>query len=254
MFHGDINKTGIIKPLGFMRGVVDFLDRITYKRMTSSHDLESIFRLRRETYVHAGYLPVESSSEFSDELDLTPNVHQFGIFLDEKLAAAIRIHKIDKTCRSSCATGIFPSTIDQWVDQSLVLVDSSRNSCSLEMMSKNPALPLAVIRLAGMYATHIRADIVLSTVVKKHIGFYKKVIGATTVGEPAIYGDLKDPLLIYLLASYVEKERISAMTSRQFILSSAEERRSLFEGEGGVFVRSTAKQIIDGSMYDSYWS
>lgn len=244
----------ILYPTGLTLGVVDFLNDVSYQVMRTEDQLEDIFRLRHDTYKHAGYLEGNADGRFRDELDLSPNVHNVAIYLSGALVACIRLHLMTAEQRESCAIGIFPAEINQRLDEGNVMVDSSRNCCDPKLESRYRALPLAVIRAAGLLAVHANAKWTLATIKEGHIPFFRRILGATSWHDGGVqYDGLDRATTIHLLGASVENLRRASKTKQQYFLSTPEERSKLFDGANGL-VPSSVRQILTGEIVDPYWA
>jgi hypothetical protein len=170
------------------------------------------------------------------------------------LVACVRLHKLTSDYRQSCATGIFPTEINEKLDQGAVMIDSSRFCCDPELMSKYRSLPLAVIRATGLLAVHSNADWTLATVTEGHVPFYRRVLGAQSWHDGGVqYNGLDTSTTIHLLGASMEYLRNAAKTKQQYFLSTPEERSSLFDGDNGL-VPSSIMKILNGTVVDPYWA
>lgn len=250
-----MTRTGDIPyPTGLTLAAVDFLSDVSYQVMRTEDQLEDIFRLRHDTYKHAGYLDGNSDGKFRDELDLSPNAYNVATYLSGKLVACVRLHNVTPDQRDSCATGIFPAELHHRLDAGDVMVDSSRFCCDPELMSRYRSLPLAVIRASGLLAVHVDAQWTLATVTEAHVPFYRRVLGAKFWHNGGVqYDGLDTSATIHLLGASMEYLRNAAKTKQQYFLSTPEERSSLFDGANGP-VPSSAMKILTGDVVDPYWA
>jgi hypothetical protein len=241
-------------PSGLSLSVVEFLKDVSYEVMRTETQLEDIFRLRHDTYRHAGYLSGNPDGKFHDDLDLSPNVYNVAIRLSGALVACIRLHKVTPEVRECCAIEIFPDEINQRLDAGDVMIDSGRNCCDPSLASRYHALPLAVIRAASLLAAHVNAQWMLATFKQGHTPFFRRVMGGQLWHDGGkLYKGLDRDTMINLMGTSSQYMRETATTKQQYFLSTAEERSALFDGANGP-VPASAMKIVAGEVFDPYWA
>lgn len=252
-----IEKTGplaaqdVIEPKGFVRGIIDFLDDVSYKLMTSEDDLEQVCRMRHDAYVEAGHMKNNGSGIFRDEMDGLPGTDNVGVFLNGKLACCIRVHKLDVVHRHACAMETYAHVLDPILDSGIVCVDTSRFCNDIKLASRYKGLPLAAMRVTGMAAKHHEAKWIISTITAPHINFYKKVLGS----EDWSGGGIKYPTLeatVHLVSADHNELKRMAHINRQYFLSTSTERNALFNS--GEFVKPSVRDVIEKGISSGYWN
>lgn len=240
-------------PSGLSLKILNFLDDVSYEVMRTEDQLEDIFRLRHDTYKHAGYIHGNPDGRLRDELDLSPNVFNVAIRLSGVLVGCIRLHKMTSEFRDSCAIEVFPDEINPKLDAGAIIIDASRNCCDPSFASRSYGLPLAVLRASVMLSVHSNADWMLATCKQSHSSFFRRLMGGQHWhDEGKLYMGLDRETVIDLLATSSDFMKHSIMTKQQYFLSTPEERASLFDVAVGP-VSATAKKILTGEVVDPYW-
>ena len=80
----------------FADHVTHLLARVVYRRADSGEQREAIYRLRHNAYLREDAISADSSGTFSDPYDETDNAYLFGVYIDDQLAASLRLHAASK--------------------------------------------------------------------------------------------------------------------------------------------------------------
>lgn len=210
----------------FSSHVEALLDRTEYRRCDRGDDREDIFRLRYKAYLANGIVTDSDNHMLSDDLDDTPNVHLFGVFVDGRLLSTLRIHYVTANMPWSTSTRAFGDIVLPMLDEGLTFVCMSRFASDPEWARHYPQLPYVTLRLAGMACLHFNVPYGLSTVREDHAGFYRRIYRSECISPPRPYPGVLTKVVLYRTDAHTDTE---AFFSRfPFFRSTPMERRMLF--------------------------
>lgn len=209
------------------RGAALF-DRIDYRLIETPEDKDRLHLMRYRAYLQAGLIPQSESQRVTDRFDDAPNVWNFGVYVDDELCSAVRIHVLTSECRLSYTTEVFADILHPRLDRGEVFVDPCRFVADPEMQQRFPELPYLTVRLPFVACEHFNADVGLSMVRTDHQLFYRRVFLCETLGEPRSFPGWPTKKAV-LMASDYPKVRDRILTRFPIMRSSAFERRMLFE-------------------------
>lgn len=210
----------------FSGHVQALLDRTEYRRCDRGDDREDIFRLRYKAYLANGVVTDSDNHFLSDDLDDTPNVHLFGVFVDGRLLSTLRIHHVTADMPWSTSTRAFGDIVLPMLDEGLTFVCMSRFASDPEWARHYPQLPYVTLRLAGMACLHFNVPYGLSTVREDHAGFYKRIYRSECISGPRAYPGVLTRVVLYRTDAHTDKEAFFARFP--FFRSTPMERRMLF--------------------------
>ena len=87
-------QSKVTPPRSFADRVDRLLERVQYRRVENSGELEAVLRLRYEAYLKEGAITANKSQKLEDAFDDGNNVYNIGIFIDGELASALRLHTL----------------------------------------------------------------------------------------------------------------------------------------------------------------
>ena len=211
----------------FCDSIALLLDKINYRHADSSEQRQAIFRLRYEAYLREGAISPNSSGTFFDPYDETSNVYLFGVYIDDELAASIRIHVASKEHPACPSVEAFPDILQPELDAGNVIVDPNRFVVDESLSRLHRGLPYAILRLCGMAARYFGADHLLAAVRPEHQAFYRRIFHHRAVCEPRLYPGLARPLSLMTIHYPTVAEQVHRRYP--FFRSTFFERRMLFE-------------------------
>lgn len=223
---------------GFSDHVAQLLDRIDCRRADTGEQREAIFGLRYQAYLREGAISPNSSKTFFDRYDETSNVHLFGVYIDDALAASIRIHVASKEHPHSPSLEAFPDVLQPEIDAGKIIIDPNRFVADESLSRLHRALPYAILRICGMAARYFGADHLLAAVRPEHQAFYRRVFNHRLICEPRLYPGLAKPLCLMTIDYPTVAEQVHRRYP--FFRSTFFERRMLFEGHAAPSGRETA--------------
>ncbi len=217
---------GFGAPSRFATDIFDLLDRVQYRRMSFSEDLEALYRFRYDAYRREGSIEENAERRCTDYLDEVPNVHRIGLYLDGDLVASMRVHKVTKAMPWSAGMSAFPDLLGPLLDMGMTIIDPSRFTVDDEVAKDNPGLPYLTVRIAAMASEHFNADYTMAVARPAHGAFYRRVFKATQSAEAHAYKGLTFPTALF--AADVESIKDETYRRFPFFLSTEWERRIMF--------------------------
>ena len=210
----------------FSTKVSDFLRRITYRLARTDEQLTNVFKLRYDANLKEQTILPNSSEILSDRFDETTNGFNVGVFLDGKLAAALRLHLLCPSYPDSPLVHAYPDLVKPRVEAGFRIVDITRLAADFAIARSEPYLAYATVRLSMLMCEHFEADLILAAVRREHIPFYRREFFATQLSEARPYPTLIKPLCLFGI-DYKTNSR--AIVGRHpFHASDSAERFSLF--------------------------
>lgn len=168
-------QSGMGRPeTGFVGRITQLLGRIHYRRMETKADLEAVGQLRYKAYLKEGAINASAEESLIDRFDELGTFVNFGAFIDDKLAGAVRIHILDGLSQPSPALDAFPDVLLPLLQAGKRIIDPNRYVVDYEAARRYPGLAYVTIRLAFLAATHYDANLSTATVRAEHQAFYKR--------------------------------------------------------------------------------
>lgn len=206
--------------------VSDFLRRVEYRLARTDEQLSNIFKLRYDANLKEQTILPNPSGMLEDRFDDAVNGFNVGVFLDGKLAAALRLHLLSQSYPDSPLVHTYPDLVLPRVDAGFRIVDITRLAADFAIARSEPYLAYATVRLSMLMCAHFEADLILAAVRREHIPFYRREFQATQLSEARPYPTLVKPLCLFEI-DY--KANGSAIIERHpFHASEPAERLSLF--------------------------
>ena len=171
----------------FSTKVSDFLRRITYRLARTDEQLTNVFKLRYDANLKEQTILPNSSEILSDRFDETTNGFNVGVFLDGKLAAALRLHLLCPSYPDSPLVHAYPDLVKPRVEAGFRIVDITRLAADFAIARREPYLAYATVRLSMLMCEHFEADLILAAVRREHIPFYRREFFATQLERVDIH-------------------------------------------------------------------
>lgn len=211
----------------FAKKVFALLERTEYRRCDKGEDLEDIYRLRYKSYRSNDMIPDSENHTITDELDEAPNVHRFGVYIDQQLVSTMRIHHVTRQTPQSASTKAFGDIVHPMLAAGDTFVCMSRQASDPEWSKVYSQLPYLTMRLAGMACYYFQAPYGLSVVREDHAGFYKRIYHSEQISDARGYPGVFNKVILFRTNAYANRERFYARFP--FFRSTPVERRMLFE-------------------------
>ncbi|MFN3888796.1 MAG: N-acyl amino acid synthase FeeM domain-containing protein [Beijerinckiaceae bacterium] len=211
---------------GFSQRISLLLDRVDYRLATSDDELDRIYRLRYDANLREGAITANETRKLVDRFDDAPNALNFGIYIDDVLTSALRMHIVSADQPVSPALDAFPDLLAEPVRSGVRIIDGNRFVAEYPRARSFPELPYVTLRIGILAAVHFECDMITASVRSEHFPFYKREYMAAKLCEPRPYPTLVKPLS---LISIDFRQNGGAIIARHpFYQSTADERRRLF--------------------------
>lgn len=184
--------------------VLEALKHSSYSVMTSSDDLDEVYRLRYDCYRAENSIPANESCMMSDAFDETENCVHVAVRMDEKVVAAVRLHLVSRLNTNAPTMEVFPEVLHA-VDDGNTLLDPTRFVVHPNARKARLPLHFLALRIPFMATSFYDVDIALAPVRTEHSAFYLKYLGYEVFAEPRQYPGLKKP--VGLLTAKVKEHR-----------------------------------------------
>ena len=213
-------------PSSFAERARNLLTRLDYRRADSDEDLDRIINLRYRAYLREGAIDKSESERLTDSFDGLDNAYNFGIYLEDKLISALRIHHINAAKPYSPAVESFGDILKPLIAAGKTLIDPNRFVADFDLSRHHPEIPFLTLRIAHLASLHFDADIVTMTVRAEHQAFYKRGLFGQVLCPPRTYPLLSKP--ISLLAVDFRKELPRLEARHPYWITSIADRETLF--------------------------
>ena len=221
---GKPKQTDTVSP--FADRGMRLLQRIEYRPVTSSADLEELYRFRYTCYHNAGMCEANEQEMLCDRYDQDPQVMRFAIWLDGKMVSSIRIQHVRPDRRVGVSVVGFPDMLNGLLDKGYSFIDSSRFVTDPAASRENRMLPHLTVRLAAMATLHFQADYCLSLVRATHSAFYQKLSLSKPVTDVVQFTGVNFGVQLNMSDARNTGEEVLARYP--FLHSMEHERRMLF--------------------------
>jgi hypothetical protein len=210
----------------FALRVAELVQRTRYVVAQTQDEKEAIYRNRYEANLRERTIGPNETRMLIDKHDDTPNCFNVGLFLDGRLAAALRMHLLWRDYPYSTLIEVYPEVIAPMVEAGRKIIDITRLVADFDIARKEPALPYAAVRLSMMIAAHFEADTILAAARQEHIPFYKREFFAAQRTPPREYPTIVKPVALFEI-DYA-RDRDAIIARHPFYASTAAEREALF--------------------------
>ncbi|MFK4823687.1 N-acyl amino acid synthase FeeM domain-containing protein [Paenochrobactrum sp. BZR 588] len=210
----------------FARQLLQFLDRVEYRRVISGEDLEEIGRLRYRSYMTRNVMDAGRVPSIVDDIDLDSHAYVYGVYIDGQLVSTLRVHHITPEHRKGTSYALFPDILDPMLDRGESFVDPTRFAAEPSVLSEYPAIPYMTLRIATMASEFFAADQCLSAVKPEHMAFYRRIFKSVILAEPRSHQGYG--ILVGLSGAPIKAIRDNVMERFPFFNSQPHERRAMF--------------------------
>lgn len=223
----DIDVSGGQPPLSnFARQMLQFLDRVEYRRIVHAEDLEEIGRLRYRSYRTRNVMNESEVPSIVDDIDRDSHAYVYGVHADGQLVSTLRIHHITPDHRRGTSYALFPDILDPLLNSGMHFVDPTRFAADPDLLSEYPAIPYITLRIAAMASEYFQADQCLAAVKPEHMAFYKRIFGTSVMAEARSHEGYG--IKVGLGAAPIRNIRNAVAVRFPFFKSQPHERRAMF--------------------------
>jgi len=213
----------------FATTLIDLLDQVRYRRVSASEQFDPVYRLRYEAYRREDFIPINSQGVTHDEFDELPNCFCFGVYIDNLLVSSLRFHVVTPEQPTSPCMSVWPDVLGPILDKGQSFIDPGRFTADFDASLAYPALPYLTLRLAAMACEYFPVRYCMSAVRPEHTAFYKRIFGASPLGDERSYANLSFPMQLYAADVPTIRDRVA--DRYPFFMSMPEERAALFGTE-----------------------
>ncbi|WOC16725.1 N-acyl amino acid synthase FeeM domain-containing protein [Pseudochrobactrum sp. MP213Fo] len=210
----------------FARHMLEFLDRVEYRRVIHAEDLEEIGRLRYRSYMTRNVMDDNLLGTIIDEVDHDHQAYVYGMYIDGMLVSTLRVHHITADHRIGTSANLFPDILGPMLDDNMSFVDPTRFAAEPVYLSEFPAIPYLTLRIAAMASEHFDANFCLAAVKPEHMAFYKRIFGSKMLADPRDHEGYG--IQVGLGAAAVSSIRDAVAVRFPFFKSQPHERRNMF--------------------------
>lgn len=210
----------------FALHILNFLDRIEYRRVISEEDLEQVGRLRYRSYMTRNVMDDNLIGTIIDDIDRDSHAYVYGMYIDQSLVSTLRVHHITPDHRRGTSVNLFPDVLGPMLDRDISFVDPTRFASEPALLSEYPAIPYLTLRIAAMASEHFSADFCLAAVKPEHMAFYKRIFGSQLLADPRDHEGYG--IQVALGAAPVSSIRDAVAVRFPFFKSQPHERRNMF--------------------------
>lgn len=219
--------SGAKPPLSnFARQLLQFLDRVEYRRIVHAEDLEEIGRLRYRSYRTRNVMDEAEVASIVDDIDRDSHAFVYGVYVDGLLVSTLRIHYVTPEHRKGTSYVLFQDILDPLLNNGMCFVDPTRFAADPDLLSEFPAIPYITLRIASMASEYFTADQCLASVKPEHMAFYKRIFGTTVIAEAREHSGYG--IKVGLGAAPISKIRDAVAVRFPFFKSMLHERRAMF--------------------------
>ncbi|HVY18733.1 MAG TPA: hypothetical protein VHA70_01465 [Bauldia sp.] len=215
------------EPLSFAERGQALLEQLDFRRAETEEEREAIFRLRYDCYLGENAIVPNFERRFTDPFDEKGNSWLFGLHLDDKLVASMRIVVATKEFPELPAMWSFGAEIMPELEAGKIIIDPTRFVVDKSVSRYHPHLAYMTARVGWIAGEYFQADTILATVRREHQAFYRRVFNYKLARDPRPYPTLLKPLSLMTLDYFAERDRVNRRYP--FFRSTFFERRSMFE-------------------------
>lgn len=213
----------------FATTLIDLLDQVRYRRVPAAEQFDPVYRLRYEAYRRENFIPINSQQVTRDEFDDLANCYCFGVYIEGQLVSSLRFHVVTPEQSRSPCMSVWPDVLQPMLDKGQSFIDPGRFTADFEASLAYPALPYLTLRLAAMACEYFPVRYCMSAVRPEHTAFYKRIFGASPLGDERTYANLAFPMQLYAAEVPTIRDRVA--DRYPFFMSTPEEREALFGSE-----------------------
>jgi hypothetical protein len=216
----------VTKPVSFADNIDHLLERLHYRTIETPEDLDAVLQLRYAAYLKEGAIVPNESERLFDHYDALENAANIGVFHEDKLVAAMRIHFLSHPDDVSPSLTAFGDILRPHLEAGKRMVDPNRFVVDYETARKFPHLAYVTMRLSVIASAYYAAHYSIASIRVEHQAFYKRAFFATSAAAPRAYPGLTKKLCLMMVDYENDKQKI--VERGRFYGSTEAEQISLF--------------------------
>ena len=222
MYSGQ-NETHALRD--FNESILRLLERVEYRLISGGEDLEDIYRLRYRSYLRAGMLTPNATTNVARQVGRPAQFLSLRSLLrwraGEHGSASPPVPRTSLRAVARHLSGGAGSS-DPWES----FVDITRFAANTEKSPAPNALPFLTLRLAVVASCYFKQTAALVPVKLEHAAFYRRIFNVSQVGAPVIFPNLVVPIALF--EAPAGENLIKTMIRFPFFCSTAVEQRLMF--------------------------
>jgi hypothetical protein len=204
-----------------------FVKRVTTRVAKSYLDRDAIFKLRYQSYLHAGLVSQNSFLRHIEPADHATNASLMGLYVDRRLVSSFRFQIGNASTPYFSSLEHFPHVLEPLLRSDKTIVDMSRVATDGELGRQCIWMPYLILRSWIMAAEHFRADYIAAAMRPQHLLFYRRLLDSDLHSEIRLPPDHRTTLgLVTLNFANTAKHLYENLP---FLRSTPSERQQLFE-------------------------
>jgi hypothetical protein len=180
----------------FSSCLLNLLDRVEYRRIVNSEDMEAVGRLRAESYARGNVLSCDIGESLVEEVDFDSHAHVVGVYIDDELVSTLRVHHLTPDHRKGSSIKLFGDVLNPMLDKGMTFIDPSRFAAKFSVAEEYPGLPYVTLRIATMASEYFDVNHCLASVKVMHSAFYRRVFGFFEMAPVRQVPDYSFPLVL----------------------------------------------------------
>jgi hypothetical protein len=221
----------------FAENVDHLLAKLHYRTIETESDLDLVRRLRYAAYLKEGAIGPNESGQLTDCFDELANAVNIGVFHEDNLVAAMRVHFLSHPNDISPSMVAFADVLAPQLEAGKRMVDPNRFVVDYETARRFPHLAYVTMRLSVVASAYYDAHLSIASIRVEHQAFYKRAFFGKPAAAPRAYPGLTKKLCL-MLVDY-ENDRNRIVERSPFYASTVAEQEGLF---GAI-----RKENIDGA-------
>lgn len=211
----------------FLQKALKTLEKIEYRKITTSKDIEDVQKLRFEAYSRENNVFSDKAFFRSDKFDNEKNAEIFGLYIENRLASSLRLHRVSAETPQTPSAIYFPEFFAARLAKGDSFLEPTRFVISEEFARRYPSMHFMTMRVCFMATVYYAMPFIMCSVRAEHGSYYKRFFGmrAEVVGKTV-------PTIAVPADLYVGNvaEKLPLVEKRlPFMRSTEEERRALFD-------------------------
>ncbi len=210
----------------FAANVERLLTFIEYRTIKTEAEQDAVLRLRYEAYLKEDAISPNESHKLTDRYDDLKNAVNIGVFFEDKLISAMRMHFLSHPDDVSPSMQAFGDFLIPHLSAGETMVDPNQFVVDYAMARKFPHLAYATTRLTMIAGAYYNARFAVISIRPEHQAFYKRTFFTTLLGPPRAYPGLTKKLCLMLGDFQSDRDRI--VQRNPFYASNPAEQARLF--------------------------
>jgi hypothetical protein len=174
--------------------------RKTYSAVVATEETSyrDVFSLRHASYLDSGFIDPQPGALFSDAFDHLPNSSTIIVYEESRPVASVRVCFLSSQDRNAPVAHAFPAEVEAILSETapgragITAAEITRLVRSPDS-ANNQGLVFLLYRLAGHLVLRADVQMILSSVRRNHMPFYRR-LGFIHVAGPSAYPGLSCPM------------------------------------------------------------